>query len=285
MSLLLGPIVPPSLAAALVGVALALASNRTGAEEPPSASAPPADAPEQPAFHEPRPERTWLFLEEPQLPAPLHAVAISRVTYTSSGVSPTRPFASNLAAPGAVVELGGELGVLPWLSVVATGVLGELSPSNKAAGGAVAGLRFNVLPRSLKSTRLVLSAGYLRELGGGNGAWARAAFTQDVRGLRLGVVVHGEHVFAPARDAVDVMVMAGATYHVVGPLRVGVEYVGQDLEESFDDEAEGGARHFIGPVTSFELLDNRLSIVVGPAVGLSYGSPKILGRAALAFAF
>lgn len=270
-----------------VSAALALVCVASpAAADDPVPVAPAADTPAAPEVPVKRPERSWLFLEEPQLPAPLRAVAISRVTYTSSGISPTRPFASNLATPGAVVELGGELGVTRWMSIVATGVIGEVAPDNKPGGGVVAGVRFDLLPPSIKSSRLVLSSGYLRELTGGNGVWGRVAFTQDVSRFRFGTVVHAEHVFAKGRDAVDLMVMAGASCHVAGPLRVGVEYVGQDLEAAFeDDEAEGGARHFIGPVTSFEFFDNRLSAVIGPAVGLSYGSPKILGRAALAYAF
>jgi hypothetical protein len=172
------------------------------------------------------------------------------------------------------------------MSVVATGVIGDLAATSRPAGGAVAGLRFSVLPRTLVTdTHLVLSAGYLRELEGGNGAWARAAITQDIGRFRLAATVHGEHVFLPGRDSLDVMVMAGANCHVAGPLRAGVEYVGQDLEEAFSKEAEGGARQFIGPVMSLELFKDRLSIVGGPAVGLSYASPKILGRAALAYGF
>ena len=37
-----------------------------------------------------------------------------------------------------------------------------------------------------------------------------------------------------------------------GAFRAGVEYVGQDLEETFRDAAEGGARHFLGPIASVQ---------------------------------
>ena len=40
-----------------------------------------------------------------------------------------------------------------------------------------------------------------------------------------------------------------------------------------------------GMRTSFELLDKRLFLAFGPAVGLSYGSPGLVGRGSLAFAF
>jgi hypothetical protein len=81
------------------------------------------------------------------------------------------------------------------------------------------------------------------------------------------------------------MLQAGASYRVVSWFRAGVEWVGQDLEEAFDDGAEGGARMFVGPTGAFQLLQDRLSIVAGPSVGLSSGSPKLLGRLAVAYGF
>ena len=67
------------------------------------------------------------------------------------------------------------------------------------------------------------------------------------------------------------MVQAGASYRVAGAFRAGVEYVGQDLEESFSAGAEGGARHFVGPIASMQLLDNRFTVVAGP-VGRPHGA-------------
>jgi hypothetical protein len=229
-------------------------------------------------------DRTWLYVDDASLPAPLHAVASTRVTYTSEGTSPTRPFASNIGTPGAMLEMGGEVGLIDRLSLTATGVAGE-SGTGATASGAVAGLRLSLLPASWRSARAVASAGYLRELQGNNGAWGRLSVTEDVGRARFAQTVHGEHIFAQGRDSVDVMVMAGATYRVLGPFRAGVEYVGQDIEESFDAEAEGGVRHFVGPTASVQLLDERLSIVGGPSVGLSYASPKLLGRVGLAYSF
>jgi hypothetical protein len=120
---------------------------------------------------------------------------------------------------------------------------------------------------------------------GDNGVWAEVAATGDISRFRLGGTVHAEHVFVDGRDGVDVMLKAGASYHVIDPLRLGVEWVGQDLEETFKDGAEGGARQFVGPFASVQLLDNRLTLVGGPALGLSTGSPKVLGRLAIAYGF
>ncbi len=263
-------------------------------------AAPPARA-DEPAVDEASPEagrpvydvdRSWLYVGDASVAAPLHAVADSHATYTSVGSSPTRPFASNVATPGAMFELGGEVGLIPHLSLAANGVAGEAGQPGATMGG-TAGIRLSLLPDAW-STHAVVSGGYLRELGGdagplprgaGNGVWGRVSVTQDLGRARFATTVHGEHVVLAGRDALDVMVMAGVNYRVAGPLRAGVEYVGQDLEESFDDAEEGGVRHFVGPSASAQLLGDRLTIVGGPSVGLSYASPRLLGRIGVAYSF
>jgi hypothetical protein len=242
------------------------------------------DAPEAP----PDPvRRDWTYLADPRLPAPLQGLATSRATYTDSGASPTRPFASNTGVPGGAFELGGELGLLPHVSVAASGILGEAEAGQAASHvGALASVRVALLPDSWRNSHLTVDVGYLRELTGGNGAWVRAVGTQDFGRLRLGGSLHGEHVFVGGRDDVDVMVTMGASVRVAAPLRLGVEYVAQDLEGAVDhEEAEGGVRHFIGPTAAVSLLGDRLSAVAGPAVGLSPDSPRYVGRVGVAWSF
>jgi hypothetical protein len=224
--------------------------------------------------------RPWLYLDDPSVPAQLRVIAFTRATYAKDE-SPTRPFGANLARPGGIVEAGAEVGVLPHLSLAASGFGG----GDQMGFGALAGVRYEPFAGFSPSTHLVLSGGYLHELNGGDGAWARIGFAQDIARLRLAATVHGEHVFAAGRDAVDVLVMAGASYKVAGPLRAGLEYVAQDLEETFNDEAEGGVRQFLGPQVALELLDKRLSIAAGPAMGLNAESPKFSGRFALAYEY
>jgi hypothetical protein len=294
--------------AALVLV-LACASGRAVADEPP---APPpayrADMTEAPPDDNPkRIDRTWLYLDDAKIPAPLKVIAMVNASYTNVG-SPTRlgtynALALNTGQPGAMIGVGGEIGLLSHVSIMAVVdvIAGGQGPSPSA--GLVTGLRVQAFPNAWKNTHLVVSAGYLREAWqgatynddtgkwspakpyGDSGVWAQAAFSQDVSRLRLGAVVHVEHVFADGRDPLDVMVQAGASCQVVGGFRLGAEYVGQDLEEAVSASAEGGVRHFLGPTASIQLLRDRLSIVAGPSFGLSQRSPEVLGRAAAAFGF
>ena len=253
------------------------------------------DASQEPASKEPeviaepqvqiKPEpvgRTWLFNDEARVPAPMQALAYSRLTY-SAGSSPTRPFATNLGNPGAMLELGGEIGLFRGVSIQFTGAQGEVQNSSSSGTGAQVGLRWAALQQ--RTTRLVVSAGYLHELTGGDGAWSNLMFEQDIGRVRMALSVLGEHVFGQGRDGIDVMVRAGVDTALVGPLRLGFEYVGQDLEEIEGEEAEGGARHIVAGVIGVRFLSERLSIVGGPAVNLAAEGNRILGRLAIAYTF
>jgi hypothetical protein len=246
------------------------------AESPEPASASAVGAPDLP----PRP---WLYLDDPSVPTPMHVFAFSRATYTKGGAdsSPTRPFGANLSRAGGTVELGAEVGLLSKLSLAASGFGG----GDQLGVGALAGLRFAPLEGLSKTTHAVVSGGWLHELNGGDGAWMRVAVSQEFDRLRLGATAHAEHVFATRRDSVDFLFMAGASYAVAGPLRLGLEYVAQDLEESLSDEAEGGVRQFLAPQASVELLEKRLSLAGGPAFGLNAQSPAFSGRLAVAYEY
>jgi hypothetical protein len=186
---------------------------------------------------------------------------------------------------------------------MATGQLGmgaDGAPSPSA--GAIAGLRWQVSPSAWRVAHIVVSGGYLREAwsgpvyddtgkwlpgspNGDHGAWIQGAFSADIQRFRIATTMHAEHVFWPGRDPLDVMAELGASYRVIDAFRLGVEYVGQDLEESLSAGAEAGARHFVGPTASLQLLDQRLSIVAGASAGLSWSSPDFLGRAGVSYSF
>jgi hypothetical protein len=171
-------------------------------------------------------DRSWLYNDPARALAPGRAVGLMRATY--GGGSPTRPMAGNLATAGALFEIGGEVGLVDGLSLVAIGAQGD-DGAGSGQTGAMLGLRWSLLPRTLRRTQLVLSGGVLRELQGSAGAWARASFGHDEGRARFAASLHGERLFATGRDAIDLIVTAGATFRVLETVRAGVEYVGQDL--------------------------------------------------------
>jgi hypothetical protein len=227
--------------------------------------------------------RPWLYSADPTAPPPGHVLASLGVGYAGVDRGAAKPFAANQAHAGAVMNAGAEVGVLRFMTVQAEGLLsGE--GGGKVNGGAMIGLAFYPLPRS-SPVDLAIAGGYLRELGGGNGMWARVSAAANVKDLRFVLSTVGSHVFEPNRDEVDILITAGATYAILPILRVGVEYAIQDLEGIWDpEEAEGGVRHFVGPTASMRLA-KRVYLTAGPAFGLSKGAPNVLGRVNASYAF
>jgi hypothetical protein len=228
----------------------------------------------------------WMFSESSRLPGQLQATMLSRFTYNGSG-NPARPFASNLGSPGGMGEIGGEFGLTDWMAVQAIGVVGKDYVTNGGSTGAVAGLRIGLLPRDWKHVQMVLNGGWVHELSGGNGAYGRLQLGLEFGRFRGQTSAHFEHIFATGRDSVDVMLTAGMSMRVLNWLRLGVEYVGQDLEGEFDpEEAEGGPRHLIGPTVALTFAGERLSIVGGPAFQIGGLNPgTVMARAAISYAF
>jgi hypothetical protein len=261
-------------------------------------------------------DRTWLYADDARIPAPWAIVATGSTSYTNVGSDPFTvsavrlptkytAFDANTAQPGVMFSVGGELGLFPHVSVMAMGQLG-LDGENGTNGGVIAGIRVQVFPSSWERLHLVVSGGYLRESwegpvfdddtakwtpgnpNGDNGMWFQGAISGDVGRMRLVGNMHAEHVFADGRDPLDIMVDLGATYRVAGAFRAGFEWVGQDLEETFTPGAEGGARMFVGPIASLQLVSDRLTLVGGPAIGFSQAAdqaPNFIGRLAASYGF
>jgi hypothetical protein len=219
-------------------------------------------------------------------------------------------FSGNTAQPGGTMIVTGELGLFPHISVLGNVMVG-LDPGAQGGVpppvdvGGTAALRVGVFPLSWTHLHGVVSVGYIREAynppaynddatpsywipgqpGGVNAGYFQLAMTGDAGRFRFNGMFHGQHTFADARDPLDITVDLNASVRVVGKFRAGLEYVGQDLEESFSPGAEGGPRHFLGPVASIQLYNDRLTLIGGPAIGLSYISPDFVARVAASVGF
>lgn len=268
---------PFDLRRALAGLALIGASSSVHAE-PATGSAPAGDAPS------PGASPLWIYLDESTVPDPGRVLSLSRMTFTNPGSGASRPFAADLAHPGLVQEFGAEAGIGHSFSLWINGTRLGLPPDDPVKAGMMAGLRWALL--SGEGTTLTASMGALRELGGSYGAWSRLSIGQEMGRARVGATVHAEHVGGPGRDDVDLMVFAGASYQVLGPLRLGVESFAQDIEEIGSSEgAEQGALLAAGPAVALELMRRALWIGASPSLGLSRGAPQTIGRFAIAYGF
>jgi hypothetical protein len=239
--------------------------------------------------------------------------------YTASGTPKTcySTFANNTAQPGVSTQLAGELGLFPRVSILGNIAIGGGIPENGSTTGSTANqvpnpdvggqlsLRVNPLPASWKNLHGVVSLGYDREawnppvyndnvtpavwipgtLSPTNGGFLQLAMSGDIGRLRMNGMFHAQHTFAPGRDPLDITVDLNASYRLVGRFRAGLEYVGQDLEETFSPGAEGGPRHFLGPVASVQVWNDRITIIGGPSLGLSALSPDFVARVGASIGF
>jgi len=280
-ALALLPALATHLAAPALHAAPAGAVTVIGAP-PPSEAA--ADAPEQdrPAWGDAR--RPWLYTADPTAPALGHVITSLGVGYAQVDRGAARPFAADVGHAGAVFDASAEVGVSKYASIHAQGLLAGEGAGTPVRAGVFAGASAFPLPAAYPLD-LAVSGGFLRELGGTNGVWARVGVAGDIGRFRLSATALAEKVFDPDRDEADVLLTSGVSVTALPILRLGIEYVVQDLEGAWDpEEADGGIRHFLGATAALD-LGRRVQIAAGPALGLSEGSPGLLGRLTATYAF
>ncbi len=261
----------------LAALGLLFAASATTA-----ASAGERDTQSEPEARRTAEERAFVYSVDPITPARGTVTAESSVG-VGSGVAALRPLPSASDARTVESSLTASVGVGAGLAPFVSGVRG-FGDGAASGTGLVAGLRWQ-LPIGDGPFHVGLVGAGFRELGGGFGGYARLTGSYDVDKLRLGGNLHVEHVFGGGRDGADLVVSLGASYRVLPGLRLGAEYVGQDLEELGAPAAEGGAKQYAGPTFAIDLDRGRAQIVGGPAFGLGGNSARVLGRASIVVSF
>jgi hypothetical protein len=225
--------------------------------------------------------RPFLFVVDPSLPAPGHVIAstgLGNVTRTGEA----RPVGTGSLLPTASAEVG----VLSRLSLYAEGEFafdsGSTTPPSNF--GVEVGAHILLTDPQSRTVRLAMQAGLGRDLSAATKLLVNATLAWDVERLRLAASLTGFHDFGVGTDHVDLNGAVAASYLLPGNFRIGGELVAQDLEELGAARAEGGTSAFAGPSLGWELL-RRFEIVVGPAFGLTVGSPRALVRGAASFLF
>ena len=231
-------------------------------------------------------QRPFVFLQDPSIPLPAE-VSVEYTLQGASGVAAMRPLAANLGVQGAVHGATVSIGATPWLAVFASGFVRQpMDQANASVSGTgQAGVRL-LFTAPTAPFRLGVSSAVLREFEGSVGVATRVTGTYDIGALRLAGNAHVERVFATGRDSLDLLAFGGASFRATDQLRLGAESVGQDLEDAFERrEAEGGARHFAGPVAALQFFGDSLWVTAGPAFGLNEKSPRLLGRLSMVASF
>lgn len=230
-------------------------------------------------------ERPFLYLVDPHGPAPRQVLAGYDLAF-SSGAGAIRPVPGHLDQEGLVHAFSLEAGVASRLSIYGTAMIAQpIGHSDVGAVAVEAGARVLLTPPRDRRLRVMLQASLLREFGADLGAVGEVTASYDLGRVRLAAALHAEHIFAAGRDPLDVYAVAGASVRVARPLRLGLEYVGQDLEAAFDGaEAERGVRHYLGPDAALALLQHRVLITAGAAVQVAR-APGLLARAGLTYVY
>lgn len=264
----------------------ALPAPQPNEQESEAAAATAAGSREAPAPRAHAEERPFSFLLDPTTPS-AGDLSVEYALGYASGSAADRPLPTTVAPTGAQHALTFNYGLTNRIAPLAS--IRVLQPTN--GGGSVqatgnVGARFLITDPDSTRFRLAVATVVFREFEGDAGAYARVAASYDIGKLRLAANVHLEHVFADDRDAVDVLALAGVSYKVLDPLRVGVEYVGQDLEGMADDEeAEGGAHHYVGPSIAIDLMRDKLQLTAAVAAGLGEQAQPLVGRVAALMTF
>jgi hypothetical protein len=160
------------------------------------------------------------------------------------------------------------------------GVLGE-----GGAGGILEAELLKDVIGASSPVRLALGGGIRREWTGDPTLLARASLGHAGRRSTLFGNLRLEKPFAVERDAVDLITSLGWHYRFGRAVHLGVEALGEDLEGFWEpEEAEGGARLFVGPSLHWSPPEGKLyaSLAGGPIVyatrsGRTSDAPRPLG--------
>ncbi|HEY2744755.1 MAG TPA: hypothetical protein VGL86_09035 [Polyangia bacterium] len=233
-------------------------------------------------------EQPFLYMIDPHGPGARQVLAGYALAFSSSSGA-IRPIPGNFDNEGIVHQLSLEVGATSFLRVYAQTLIAEaIGSATDVTGVAVElGARVLLTPARWHIFHLMITGAFLREFGADLGAFGELTGTVDLGRVRIAAAMHIEHIFAPGRDAVDTYAVAGVSVRVHRVVRVGAEFVGQDLEayaDADDDDAEGGARFYAGPDLALSLRKDHLLLTGGVAVQIA-NSPGVLARAALTYVY
>lgn len=217
-------------------------------------------------------EQPFAFVVDPSTPCK-GVVAVGYTIGMSSGISADRPIPVVLQNQGVANNFSLGYGVTSWFEPTLNVNVNSNLSSNATTADAILGLKFQLTNPDSPWRASV------------RGAWVRGLGSFGAGPLLVEANLYVEHVFETGRDALDYIGMLGASYRVLPFMRVGAEYVGQDLEEVFEPGAEGGARMGMGPDVALDLDRGRFQIVVAALFGLNSASPTAMLRAGVLGSF
>lgn len=226
----------------------------------------------------------YLFSSDGDLIGARHAAVESGAGY--NGV-PSRD--SGLApddAHSATGWLGAAVGLTRRIELDGTMLYGgDVGNGYRVDDARVEGRVLLVRPTAGAPVAVSLGGGYQSDVLLEHAATMSLAAAANLGRLNLTVNVRAAHYFHAGRDPVDLFVTAGAMVRATRVLRIGVEYVGEELEAlvAGDDDGAPAGRHYVGPTAALFLLRGHLRVSATGGALLTPGQQGPLVRAALAW--
>lgn len=192
-------------------------------------------------------------------------------------------------------SFGAAVGVVGGLQVDASLQFGDLETEAFGLAQSRVEARVQVVgQRPSLPFQLAVGAGYQSDARFESAVTGLVAMSGQAGPVDLTANLRLAHYFHEGRDPVDIMLVAGALARPVDWLRVGAEYVGEELEEAEEGEDEGevananvdgGGRHLVGPTIAFSLAKHhvRLNLSGGAVISAAPVGPQIRGSIAYQF--
>jgi hypothetical protein len=167
-----------------------------------------------------------------------------------------------VATDGLEQRLGLEARVGSRWTLLASSVIADQTGSARV-GYRGEGL-FDLRSGAEQPLRVSVGGGARREISGVNVLLGRAVVGLEHPRWRLLGNLLLEKPLDEGRDPLDLITSLGFGWKLKPGLALGMEAVGQDLEGLWDkEEAEGGAKVFLGPVVHWALPSHHLQVTVG----------------------
>jgi hypothetical protein len=218
---------------------------------------------------------------EPKRVALESGAGYNGVTGSGGGEQPDDARRTNLWILGAA-------GLAPRVELDGAFVFGDDPTTGFGFTQARVDLRVELLrPRSLFPVAITAGVGYQADALVDHAITGVVATTAYLGRLQLTFNLRFAHYFAAGRDPLDIFVTAGALVRATSWLRVGAEYVGEELEGVDGDDSDGaiGGRHYIGPTTAVFLAGSRVRLNLTGGVVLTQGQTGPLVRGSVAYLF
>ncbi len=236
---------------AIIGCAL-LAAGAAAAQE-----GQPATPPPPPEWH------PYLFAVDAATLRPGH-VAIETGAGYNGIVQPQGVQSAD--ARSLDVWLTGAVGLTERMELAGTLLAAQTPSQTFGFGEGRIELRMRVLDwRSWLPIAITIGGGYQADGNFQSAVEGVVAVTGEYGRFSATVNLRALHYFHDGRDPIDVYVTAAASVRVARWLRLGAEYVGEEIEQN---DVDGGGRHYVGPSAAV-FLDGghvRLNATVGAVV-------------------